>query len=48
MPDLDHCPTCGKRILDNDRTGCETPGGQRWCIQHLMDFADQWYGKDKR
>ena len=32
-PDL--CPTCGRRITDYDMTGCETPSGQRWCMEHL-------------
>lgn len=32
--DLDHCPTCGKKITDYDMTGMEAGDGQRWCVDH--------------
>lgn len=34
--DLDHCPGCGRRIIDTDDLGCEDAHGQRWCIEHAM------------
>lgn len=33
--DLDHCPTCGKRIKDFDEGGCESSYGQRFCLVHF-------------
>lgn len=33
----DHCPMCGRRILDHDEIGCEAPDGQRWCIEHALE-----------
>ena len=34
---LDHCPVCGRHILDFDPVGCEAYDAQRWCIEHLPD-----------
>jgi hypothetical protein len=37
---LDHCPTCGKRILDTDDEGLEDgTDGQRWCRAHRYPIA---------
>lgn len=36
MNDLDHCPTCGRRIRDYDDDGMEAITGQRWCIEHAI------------
>jgi hypothetical protein len=38
--DLDHCPTCSRRITDTDPDGCETASGQRYCLAHLPREAD--------
>lgn len=44
---LDDCPSCGKRITDADPGGCETPTGQRYCLDHLPrdvwpEMFDEW------
>lgn len=33
----DNCPTCNRRIKDDDELGCEAPDGQRWCIEHALE-----------
>lgn len=32
--DQDHCPTCGRRITDDDDHGFEAGNGQRYCVDH--------------
>lgn len=36
--DYAHCPTCNRRIRDFDGNGMEAIDGQRWCIDHAIDF----------
>ena len=33
--DMDHCPTCNRKITDHDDEGIETVSGQRYCLDHL-------------
>ena len=42
--DLDHCPTCGRRIKDYDMTGREDESGQRHCVAHPLrrDRVIEW------
>ncbi|MCV7174836.1 hypothetical protein [Mycolicibacterium sphagni] len=37
QPSLDHCPVCGRRIVDFDMSGCEDDAAQRWCVAHVPD-----------
>lgn len=41
MDDLDHCPVCGRYILDWDMRGCEDDHAQRWCVAHLPEGHPQ-------
>jgi hypothetical protein len=48
---FDYCPPpCGRRITDDDMSGCETPSGQRYCMIHLPreahpELYDEWHGE---
>jgi|HubBroStandDraft_3_1064219.scaffolds.fasta_scaffold25975_3 hypothetical protein len=45
---LDHCPVCGRHILDMDMTGCEDDDAQRWCVVHLSDGHNMAYLKEEK
>lgn len=38
--ELDHCPTCARRIGDNDDDGYEGLSGQRYCLSHMPRMSD--------